>query len=77
MESCAILVAQRMSPAADVWARGRKARAPATGVDGTGAAWPRSLPRVPCRHYISLILNTPSSKGSGGGCHTPTCSRHD
>ena len=43
MESCAISVAQRMSPAADVWVRGRKARAPATGVDGTGAAWPRSL----------------------------------
>ena len=40
MESCAILVAQRMSPAADVWARGRQARAPATGVDAIGAAGP-------------------------------------
>ena len=39
-ESCAILVAQRMSPAAGVRERGRQARSPATGVDGNGAARP-------------------------------------
>ena len=58
MESCAILVAQRISPAADVWARGRKARAPATGVDGTGAAGPRSLTdalSLFSRRYINVL----------------------
>ena len=62
MESCAILEAQRMSPAADVWARGRKARAPATGVDGTGAAGPRSLTLYvrerPCRSDLLGSLSS-------------------
>jgi hypothetical protein len=65
MESCAILEAQRMSPAADVWARGRKARAPATGVDRTGAAWPRSVTFYPLRKKLDTGGRTQVANGHG------------